>query len=1778
MKKFNLKKQLAFISSLALIAGTAMYMPANVGEILGTGKTLSASADESSFFNASIYNFKYTTNKGEEKEYIYEYGKSNSDDNRVDIKANSASSFDVVFYIPDDMNASDTNVTFLINFTYEGKTYVEEGIITFNENAITSGETVTLYPDGITLNCAIKLVPSWDSMENVKNNNDIIFTDVNGTEHKSDRYTVKYEKDTDKNSWVRVYNLKDEIPAPSEDRASLKTDKGIFTNGYFDTERYSFDTNAVSNAEIYSDIPKDEKISSTLETVLAKYPPIYIKDGKLSTDTDGVLIIENLDNDNILFSNSYGTAYYAGNDGYLYGIDNSWGGTFKITRVAKFTNSYVRVESKPVVNVTFNPNGGMFSDNTTDNKTVEVNKDEDYSIPDEYIPTRTGYTFKKWENTSGVCNYDWSNNLWQFTYDITLTASWTPINYQVVIAGFEYNSTFSCDYGTPTPVSTSAITKTGHKLVGFSRTKDATVPDDKLKCIDNTVIFYNLTDEAKQVTLYPVWEEAKDPSIKLGGYECVVDTGAVLKDSSAANSESNPYIIFASYSDPTNDIEDVAYGTTFDYEFTPPEGAVTISGSKGKITYGDIKYIHHIPFIAETGIYKVSVGGKETYYQAVFLNNIQATSIGNDSTYSIGASISGTNYDGSVYCPENSSGKDYNETFLMDGKLELIDGNYVKNYTVKIPSSIKAKSKLNVTLKEFKDGYGIGTENNSFDVTLDENGNASKVVKISSTWDGKDNVEYIKFNFVLKGNLDADFYENFNFLKNSTSIGSDSYTSKYVAEDNKYVKVYTIREVLNDGDTVKAYYGSYNYFNFIDGDTKSNELAFTGNTSNTVIISDNDINQYIKVVFNPEYTLKFYEDLNKEKVLAEMPETVGGKYTLPENPTKEGYIFAGWYIGNDIQLYDGMEVAQAHGTEAYAKWTPITYTVKLDANGGTAETDSNKLVGWNISSYATSVQQGNIPYNTDKTIPDNTKLVSRAGYELIGFSTDKNATTPDENLSFLDEDGNLTDERIMLKCLTTEDGATVTLYAIWRAESGEITLDPSRILNDISYLKSEFVVLENNKIKYTIGSKVGELPVPELKGHTFEGWYYKLNPTDEWTKLTADMTFTKELVQAMNTAGGIVTKFTENEYTINYDDCGTDNNTSAVKFVIDAFSGKPRVLNSDGKYIDYETLIAEPEKEGYKFVGYTINGIVKNDFAETKAYFTPDDIKNFFAGDELTYNTSATKSEKFVIGAEDITIKGIWKVDETKSIINVDYDDAVISYKNAKGTTITVKPTSSSYEKFPSTIVGTPGERISTECEIDGSDGLDNITFTDYGFDVDDTECTLSKDGYVFKGWFTKDANGKEIAFTSTTFTAGITNVYAKWTKLTAPENVAVSKDGTVTWTGGEGAAYFRVYKVYNGITKNAKTESSPYTFQNLTEGVEHEIYVIAYDGNGNSLKSESVKFTPEKKAVLTAPTNVKVDANGKVTWTAAENAAYYKVSKVVNGKTSTGKQVTGTEYTFQYLAKGQKHEIYVTAFDKDGNSIKSESIKFTSMTAPANVKVSEDGVVTWTKSEGAAYYRVYKKYGKTTKNAKVDATATSYTFQNLTEGVKHEIYVIAFDKDGNQYKSESVMFTPAKKATLTAPTNIKVDADGNVTWTAAENAAYYKVSKVVGGKTYTGKQTTDTKYTFVSFNPGQNKTVYVTAFDKDGNSIKSETVTVKAVENIKVTTAGVVTFDKVDGASYYRVYKEYNGITKNAKTTASPYTFQTFTKGVKHDVYVKAYNASGKEIAISKTVTVTAK
>ena len=117
-----------------------MYMPANAGEILGISKTLSASADENSVTESGIiekYYFDYVTNKGNLKKYQYNEKTDDDiedgiviDDNpyHVDVKANGDRSFDVVFYIPDDMSVSDTSFSFGIIFKYEETDYI------FNKN------------------------------------------------------------------------------------------------------------------------------------------------------------------------------------------------------------------------------------------------------------------------------------------------------------------------------------------------------------------------------------------------------------------------------------------------------------------------------------------------------------------------------------------------------------------------------------------------------------------------------------------------------------------------------------------------------------------------------------------------------------------------------------------------------------------------------------------------------------------------------------------------------------------------------------------------------------------------------------------------------------------------------------------------------------------------------------------------------------------------------------------------------------------------------------------------------------------------------------------------------------------------------------------------------------------------------------------------------------------------------------------------------------------------------------------------------------------------------------------------------------------------------------------------------------------------------------------------------------------------------------------------------------------------------------------------------------
>ena len=68
--------------------------------------------------------------------------------------------------------------------------------------------------------------------------------------------------------------------------------------------------------------------------------------------------------------------------------------------------------------------------------------------------------------------------------------------------------------------------------------------------------------------------------------------------------------------------------------------------------------------------------------------------------------------------------------------------------------------------------------------------------------------------------------------------------------------------------------------------------------------------------------------------------------SLPEEPTKEGYRFVGWYLDEDLTIpYNGEPITS--DMSFYPKFEINTYTVTLDSNGGSDV--SNVTVEWNTA-------------------------------------------------------------------------------------------------------------------------------------------------------------------------------------------------------------------------------------------------------------------------------------------------------------------------------------------------------------------------------------------------------------------------------------------------------------------------------------------------------------------------------------------------------------------------------------------------------------------------------------------------------------------------------------------------------------------------------------------------------------------------------------------------------------------------------------------------------------
>lgn len=142
----------------------------------------------------------------------------------------------------------------------------------------------------------------------------------------------------------------------------------------------------------------------------------------------------------------------------------------------------------------------------------------------------------------------------------------------------------------------------------------------------------------------------------------------------------------------------------------------------------------------------------------------------------------------------------------------------------------------------------------------------------------------------------------------------------------------------------------------------------------------NRINETPNTVQNPNnaeenkviaYTVTF--DTNGGTVIPSQSINNGSKATIPTSPTKEGYVFAGWYIDESCTTEYNFNTPVTNNITLYAKWDISTkyYTIIFESNGGSAIDSQN-------------IEEGSLVIRPDDPI--------REGYRLIAWYTDESLT------------------------------------------------------------------------------------------------------------------------------------------------------------------------------------------------------------------------------------------------------------------------------------------------------------------------------------------------------------------------------------------------------------------------------------------------------------------------------------------------------------------------------------------------------------------------------------------------------------------------------------------------------------------------------------------------------------------------------------------------------------------------------------------------------------------
>ena len=216
----------------------------------------------------------------------------------------------------------------------------------------------------------------------------------------------------------------------------------------------------------------------------------------------------------------------------------------------------------------------------------------------------------------------------------------------------------------------------------------------------------------------------------------------------------------------------------------------------------------------------------------------------------------------------------------------------------------------------------------------------------------------------------------------------------------------------------------------------------------------------------------------------------------------------------------------------------------------------------------------------------------------------------------------------------------------------------------------------------------------------------------------------------------------------------------------------------------------------------------------------------------------------------------------------------------------------------------------------------------------------------------------------------------------------------------------------------------------------------------------------PSAKSIKTTVTST----TASVTWGAVKNAKGYRFYTYND---SEKKWVIALSKTDQLgvdisnLLPGRKYTFAIKSYTTNSKGKTLWSSKYTSfsiLTRPENVKTlkatynleNNSIKLTWSKSEGATGYKVYR-YIPSTKSWKAlkTTTARSYTVTKLTAGKKYIFAVRPYAKQDGMTSLAAKLTKVGIAAAPKAPTKLRASASTNsvtLKWNASEGATGYRV------------------------------------------------------------------------------------------------------------------------------------